>query len=142
VSAPASPPVTFTETEKFTETFQEVVPCRDDLGLYTITVTVQGVFHVTAAGIEEDGDFHSALPLRDDGNRDGRCCAERRDGPDVHGRFVNRMVETELITHSTGTLTFSVRAMGSDGSRISFHLVSHYTINALGVEFGFEKLSC
>jgi hypothetical protein len=47
-----------------------------------------------------------------------------------------------MITHSTGTQTFSVRLSGSDGSRISFHEVAHYTINALGVEFGFDKPSC
>ena len=142
MSAPASPPVTFTETGKFTETFQEVVPCRDDLGLYTITVTVQGVFHVTAAGIEEDGDF--IPPYHFATTATGTVVAVLSDGtgPTFTGRFVNRMVETELITHSTGTLTFSVRATGSDGSRVSFHLVSHYTINALGVEFDFEKLSC
>jgi hypothetical protein len=32
--------------------------------------------------------------------------------------------------------------MGSDGSRASLHLLSHYTINANGVEFGFEKPRC
>jgi len=56
--------------------------------------------------------------------------------------FTDRTGESEMITHSTGTTTFSVRGTMSDGSRVSFHLVGHYTINALGVEFGFEKPRC
>lgn len=49
-----SPPVTFTETIKGeTETFVDVVPCRESLGPYDITITENGVFHVTAAGIDE-----------------------------------------------------------------------------------------
>jgi hypothetical protein len=58
------------------------------------------------------------------------------------GRITQWFGENVMITHSTGTMTFSVRLTGSDGSRISFHQVAHYTINALGIEFGFDKASC
>ena len=137
-----SPPVTFTETQAFTETFPDVVPCREDLGAYTITVTARGVFHVTAADIEEDGDL--VPPYRVNGGATGSVVAVPSDGtgPTFTGRFTDRFGETEKITHSTGTSVFSVRLTGSDGSRVSFHLVSHYTINANGVEFGFEKPRC
>jgi hypothetical protein len=137
-----SPPVTITETDTFTETFQDVVPCREDLGAYTVTINAHGPFHVTAAGIEEDGDFippdHFTTTIT------GTVEAVPTDGtgPMFTGRFINRMGETEMITHSTGTVIFSVRATGSDGSRVSFHLVAHYTINANGIEFGFEKPRC
>lgn len=137
-----SPPVTITETESFMETFQDVVPCREDLGLYTITINAHGLFHVTAAGIEEDGDF--VPPWHVTGGATGSVVAVPSDGtgPTFTGRFTDRFGENELITHSTGRSTFSVRATGSDGSRISFHVVTHYTINANGVEFGFEKPRC
>jgi hypothetical protein len=59
------------------------------------------------------------------------------------GHFTQRFPgETEMITHSTGTITLSIHGQGSDGSRISFHDVSHYQINAVGVEVGFDKPSC
>ena len=137
-----SPPVTFTETGAFTETFPDVVPCREDLGAYAITITARGVFHVTAAGIEEDGD--PVPPYRVSGGATGSVVAVPSDGTGstFTGRFTDRFGETEKITHSTGMSVFSVRLTGSDGSRVSFHLVSHYTINANGVEFGFEKPRC
>lgn len=37
---------------------------------------------------------------------------------------------------------FFVQGWSSDGSRVSFHLVTHYTITGTGMEFGFEKPSC
>jgi hypothetical protein len=138
----ASPPVTFTETSTFTETFQDFVPCREDLGLYTITITARGVFHVTAAGIDEEGN--PVAPYHVTSTVTGTVVAVPSDGtgPTFTGRFTQRIGETEFLAPSTGTMTFSVRVTGSDGSRVSFHLVSHYTINANGVEFGFEKPSC
>jgi hypothetical protein len=137
-----SPPVTITETQTFTETFQDFVPCREDLGVYTITISAHGLFHVTAAGIDEEGNF--VPPYHFKGGATGTVVAVPSDGtgPTFTGRFTDRVGENELITHSTGRSTFSVRATGSDGSRVSFHLVTHYTINANGVEFGFEKPRC
>jgi len=138
----ASPPVTFTETSTFTETFEDLVPCREDLGLYTITITARGVFHVTAAGIDEEDNL--VPPYHLTSTVTGTLVAVPSDGtgPTLTGRFLDRMGETELITHSTGTINFSVRTTGSDGSQTSFHIVAHYTINANGVEFEFEKPRC
>jgi hypothetical protein len=137
-----SPPVTFTDTFTATETFQDVVPCRPELGAYTVTINGRGVFHVTAAAIDEEGNF--VAPYHVTGTVTGTFVWVPSDGtgPTFTGRFTNRFGESEMITHSTGTMTFSVRGTGSDGSRVSFHVVDHYTINALGVEFGFEKPSC
>lgn len=138
----ASPPVTFTDTATFTETFQDFVPCREDLGLYTITITAHGMFHVTAAGIDDEGNlvppYHVASTVT------GTIVAVPSDGtgPTLTGRFVDREGETEMITHSTGTVMFTVSVTGSDGSSSRFHIVTHYTINANGVEFGFEKPRC
>jgi hypothetical protein len=137
-----SPPVTFTDTFQETDTFTDIVPCRESLGAYDITTSVRGVFHVTAAAIDEDENF--VPPYHVTGTSTGTVVAVPSDGtgPTFTGRFTQWFGESEMITHSTGTQTFSVRLSGSDGSRISFHEVAHYTINALGVEFGFEKPSC
>jgi hypothetical protein len=137
-----SPPVTFTNTFTDTETFTDVVLCREDLGAYTVTVNVRGVFHVTAAAIDEEDNF--VPPYHVTRTVTGTVVLVPSDGtgPTFTGRFIDRGGESEMITHSTGTQMFSVRVMGSDGSRASLHLLSHYTINANGVEFGFEKPRC
>jgi hypothetical protein len=137
-----SPPVTFTDTFAETDTFTDVVPCREELGAYTITLNLRGVFHVTAAGIDEEGNF--VPPYHVTNTTTGTFFSVPSDGtgPTFTGRFAGRVGETEFLAPSTGTSTSVVRGTGSDGSQISFRLVTHYTINALGVEFGFEKLSC
>jgi hypothetical protein len=137
-----SPPVTFTDTFTETDTFTDIVPCQPSLGAYEITTNARGVFHVTAAGIDEEDNF--IPPYHVTGTVTGTFAAVPSDGtgPTFTGRFTNWFGETEMVTHSTGTTTFSVRGRGSDGSRVSFHLVTHYTITAQGVEFGFEKPSC
>ena len=137
-----SPPVVVTETQTITETFEGFVSCREDLGLYTITITARAVFHVTAAGIEDDGDF--IAPYHVTGGSTGTTSAVPSDGtgPTFTGRFTDREGENEMITHKAQWVTFSVRVNGSDGSQISFQFVGHYTISASGVEFGFEKPRC
>jgi hypothetical protein len=100
------------------------------------------VFHVTAAAIDEEGNF--VAPYHVTSTFTGTVVAVPSDGsgPTFTGRVTDRTGESEMITHGTGTTTFSVRGTMSDGSRLSFHLVGPYTINALGVEFGFEKPRC
>ena len=100
------------------------------------------VFHVTAAGIEDDGDF--IAPYHVTGGATGTTSAVPSDGtgPTFTGRFTDREGENEMITHKAERVTFSVRVKGSDGSQISFQFVGHYTISASGVEFGFEKPRC
>ena len=139
----SSPPVTFTETFTQTETFTDVVPCQESLGAYDITLTERVVFHVTAAAIDEEGNF--VAPYHVTGTVTGTFVAVPSDGtgPTFTGHFTQRFPgETEMITHSTGTITLSIHGQGSDGSRISFHDVSHYTITGTGVEFFFDKPSC
>jgi hypothetical protein len=118
------------------------VPCQENLGQYDVTITARGVFHVTAAGIDEEDNF--VPPYHVTSTVTGTFVAVPSDGtgPTFTGRFTERVGETEMVTHSTGTMTMSIRGRSPDGSRVSFHLVGHYTITALGVEFGFEKPSC
>jgi hypothetical protein len=138
----ASPPVTFTDTFAVTETFTDVVPCREGLGPYEVTINSRGVFHVTAAAIDEEGNFVPPYHVTEASRGTFVAVPSDGTGPTFTGRFTSRIGETEFFAPSTGTSTFSIRATGSDGSQISFHLVAHYTINALGVEFGFEKPRC
>jgi len=137
-----SPPATFTDTFNETVTMPFMVPCRESLGLYDFTVSRRGVFHVTAAAIDEEGNFVPPYHRTITGTGTFVAVPSDGTGPTFTGRYTEREGESEMITHSTGTLTFSVRATGSDGSQIRFHLVTHYTINALGIEFGFEKPRC
>lgn len=137
-----SPPVTFTDTFQETETFTDVVPCQENLGAYDVTATERGVFHVTAAGIDQDDNF--IAPYHVTGALVGKFVAVPSDGtgPTFTGQFTNWFGENQNTMNSTGTVTFSLHGTGSDGSRISFHDVFHYTITGTGVEFSFDKPSC
>jgi hypothetical protein len=143
IAQASSPPVTFTDTFTQTETFTDVVPCQESLGAYDITLTERVVFHVTAAALDANGD--PIPPYHITGTFTGTFVAVPSDGtgPTFTGHFTQRFPgESENINNSTGTITLSIHGQGSDGSRISFHDVSHYQINAVGVEVGFDKPSC
>jgi hypothetical protein len=139
-----SPPVTFTEVIKGeTETFTDVVPCREDLGAYDITVTENGVFHVTAAGIDEATEELIA-PYHVTGTFTGTVVAVPSDdtGPTFTGRFTQWFGENANLNSHNGTFTFSVRLRGSDGSVVRFNVVAHFSVSATGVTVEFEKPRC
>lgn len=139
-----SPPVTFTDVVKGeTETFTDVVPCRESLGDYDITITSNGVFHVTAAGINEETEELIA-PYHLTGTFTGTVVAVPSDGtgPTFRGRFTQWFGENANLNSHNGTFTFSVRLRGSDGSRIRFNLVAHFSVSATGVTVEFEKPRC
>jgi hypothetical protein len=139
-----SPPVTFTDVIKDeTETFTDVVPCREELGDYDITVTENGVFHVTAAGIDEQTEELIA-PYHLTGTFTGTFVAVPSDGtgPTFSGRFTQWFGENSNLNSHNGTFTFSVRGRGSDGSVIHFNVVAHFGVSATGVTIEFEKPRC
>lgn len=140
-SSQAAPPVTFTDVVKDTETFTDVVPCRDDLGLYDITVTENGVFHVTAAGIEGEDLI---APYHLTGTFTGSFSAVPSDGtgPTFSGHFTQWFGENANISSANGTFTFSVKGRGSDGSTIRFNEVAHFGVSATGVTLEFDKPRC
>jgi hypothetical protein len=137
-----SPPVTFTDTFAMTETFTDVVPCQESLGAYDITAKERGVFHVTAAGIDEEDNF--IPPYHVTGTTTGSFVAVPSDGtgPTFTGRFTQWFGENSNLKNGNGTFTFSLRGRSSDGSRILFHQVAHFSISASGVEVEFDKPSC
>jgi hypothetical protein len=144
VAQAGSPPVTFTDVVKDeTDTFTDVVPCREDLGAYEITITQKGVFHVTAAGIDETTEELIA-PYHVTGTFTGTFVAVPSDGtgPMFTGRFTQWFGENANLNSHNGTFTFSVRGRGSDGSVIRFNVVAHFSVSATGVTVEFEKPRC
>ena len=92
VGAGAAPPITDTQVEKFSETFSdEPFLCQEEL--YEQTATGQIVTHITAAGLDEDGNpilplhFHFlihaqvvAVPLAPRAHENDRAGADRWTG--------------------------------------------------------------
>jgi hypothetical protein len=147
MAAPAlagGPAQTFTETVKdVTETFPEVNPCTGDEG--TVTITYNGVFHVTELA---SGEFHLT------GTLTGTFVFIPDDPelPTFSGRFTSWFGENHNPNEAAATTTFRVRGTGSDGSTINFHAVSHITADTIdfttapptvtGLKVMFDKFGC
>src|SRR5215203_367418 len=54
-AASAQTPITKTQVEPYKDVWVDLGPCRDEP--YEWTVTDRSVWHVTAAGIDENGDY-------------------------------------------------------------------------------------
>jgi hypothetical protein len=147
LAAPAwAKPVTITEHEhRVTSTFHDVIPCvgsGEELG--TITTTENGVFHLTAAGLDADGN--PIPPYHVTGTFTGTFIAVPDDSslPTYTGRFTQWFGEN---SNSSGVLidtdTFHVIGRGSDGSTIKFHETFHVTVSSDGdVTVVFDKPRC
>jgi hypothetical protein len=146
-AAPAwAKPVIFTDHEhKATTTFHDLIPCvgnGQELG--TITTTETGVFHVTAAGIDANGDL--IPPYHVTGTFTGTFVAVPDDSslPTFTGRFTTSFGDN---SNSSGVIlhtdTFHVIGHGSDGSTINFHDTFHVTVSARGdLIVVFDKPRC
>jgi hypothetical protein len=142
-SAQAAAPITVTDTFTFTDTFTEaVLVCQGELGAYEVTLAGRGVFHVTAAGIDEEGNL--IAPFHFTGTTTGTFVWVPSDGtgPTFTGSFTQRVGENVNTQDRTETVVFRLHATGSDGSRFSIREIFHVTINPLGVEVSFDKPSC
>lgn len=141
-SAHAAAPITFTDTSTFTDTFTAPVACHPELGDYEVTIAGRGVFHVTAAGMDEEGNL--IAPFHFTGTTTGTFVWVPSDGtgPTFTGSFTQRVGENVNTQDRTETVVFRLHATGSDGSRFSGPEIFHVTINPLGVEVSFEKPSC
>ena len=138
------PAQTFTQIFKnVTETFPEVNECTGDAG--TVTITYNGVVHITELA---SGEFHIT------GTLTGTFVFVPNDPerPTFTGRFTNWFGENHNLNEAAATFTFSVRGTGSDGSRITFHAVSHITADTIdfstdpptvtGLKVTFDKVAC
>jgi hypothetical protein len=141
-SAQAAASITFTDTFTFTDAFTDVVPCHPELGPYEVTLAGRGVFHVTAAGIDEEGNL--IAPFHFTGTTAGTFVWVPSDGtgPTFTGSFTQRVGENVNTQNRTETVAFRLHATGSDGSHFPVREIFHVTINALGVEVTFDKPTC
>ena len=133
----ATPAFAETETETFhergvTESFTDVI-CEGGT-VYDITVTYNGVFHVT----QTDAGYHETF------TQAGRFEAIDMDtGEVVTGHFTiwggfNENPGGEV----NGTFTFSARGRGDLGSFINVHEVSHFDMTPTGTAHEFFKSNC
>jgi hypothetical protein len=142
----------FTETtiiKHFTETFTTQPASGDDFLAcggepYTITVNAKVVSHVTASGIEENGDL--IPPWHTNALLLGRFVAIPADGtgPTYSGHFKEGLEHWNMNKkNETFTNHFLVIAKGSDGSRLHQNLLFRYSFNANGeLNFVFRSREC
>jgi hypothetical protein len=124
-----------------TETFIDELPC---VGQAEITITYNGVFHIT----EAPNGVHIT------GTLTGTFVADPLDPslPTYTGRFTQWFGENHNPNMANATFTFSVRGQADDGSRLNFHVVAHITAEVIdfeadppvveGVRVEFEKARC
>ena len=137
----ARTPITVSEhTHKETGTFTGYVNCQGT-ELYNITVTFNELVRVTAAGVDEDGNY--LPPLHFHHTFTGKFVAVPVDGTGPtftgHGRDTETF-NTKSFEEFVGTYTndHKVNAKGSDGSKLNYHLHVRFSVNARGevtVEF-------
>jgi hypothetical protein len=130
--------VSYTQTFKnVTETSHDVNPCSGAPA--TVTITYNGVFHVTVLTSGPDaGTFWVT------GTQTGNFVLVPDDTtqPTYTGHFTVRVGENENLHNGAATVTFNVRGTGSDGSTLSFHETEHVSVSASGVFIAFGKLAC
>ena len=134
----AQPVTETTMTKHFTETFTTHPASGDDFLAcggepYTITVTAKIMSHVTASGIEENGDL--IAPWHTNALLLGRFVAVPADGtgPTYAGHFKEGLEHWNMNKkNETFTNHFLVIAKGSDGSRLHQNLLFRYSFNANG----------
>jgi hypothetical protein len=137
--AGAIPNCTFTQNiHGATATFDTTVPCVDppgSLNTGTLTITYNAVFHVAVNGAgdiwvtgTQEGDF-SFIPF--DPNR-----------PSYTGHFAAwfgfSLNQKNAVFHDT----FNVHGIGSDGSILTAHFITHMSFNANGIALVFDKFVC
>ncbi len=136
--ASASPASAAAQTRTFhihngTETFVDQFPCVG--GKYRITLTFNAVAHETKVGphlvhftFTQTGTF-DAVP-------------QHPTSPSFTGHFTEWDGFNSNKLNASGTFTFSVHAVGSDGSHVTFHEVAHFSVSASGIENSFDKPTC
>jgi hypothetical protein len=147
----AAKPVTVTFHEKnVTDTFSDVIPClSEDPVPATITTTENGVLHVTAAGIDDQGtpdpeDDTFIPPYHVTGTFTGTFVAVPDDPslPTFTGHFTQWFGENSNKQSFATTFTFTIIGTGSDGSSLKFHETAHFSVTPQGATLEFDKPMC
>jgi len=130
--------VSFTQTFKnVTETFHDVNPCSGAPA--TITITYNGVFHITQLTSGQGAGTFWAT-----GTQTGNFVLVPDDStqPTYTGHFTDWFGDNNNLQNGTETSTFTVHGIGSDGSTLRFHDTAHMSVSASGVSIAFDKPSC
>jgi hypothetical protein len=144
-------PVTLTSHEKKEVfTFHDLAPCiGNGSELATITVTETGVFHVTAAGIDDQGtpdpqDDVFIPPYHVTGTFTGTFVAVPDDPalPTFAGHFTQWFGENANPSTHEGTFTFTIIGKGTDGSTLKFHETAHFLVTPTGATVEFDRPTC
>jgi hypothetical protein len=120
-----------------TVTFPDANPCTGAPG--TTTETFKGVTHVTEP---PDGSFHETTTMTDRFT----FVPDDPSQPTYTGRgtfWAGANLNSQ--NNFTATVTIQSVAKGSDGSRLTLHVVAHVTLHADGtvtVEFDRDRLGC
>jgi hypothetical protein len=131
------------------ETFTDVVPCNEDLGLYDFTLTENIVIHETAKAIDlgnPDDPFDDILtpPFHITATFAGTFEAVPQDPsqPSFTGHFSSWFGVNSNQKNESDTATFTVVGKGSDGSTARFHVTAHFSVTPNGQVLEFEKPRC
>jgi hypothetical protein len=117
--AHGGPAETFTATFKdVAQVFPDMNPCSGATG--TVASTESGVFHLT---MHPDGHLH----LTGTFTAPFVFTPDDPTEPTYTGRYTIWFGENHNANMANATFTFSVRGVGSDGSRLVFTVVGHIT---------------
>jgi hypothetical protein len=136
-------PVTLTFHEKnVVDTFTDVFPCiGNGQELATITTVENGVFHITAAALDANGD--PIPPYHITGTFTGTFTADPQDPslPTFTGHFTNWFGENSNQKTFNSTFTFTIIGRGG-GSTVKFHETAHVTFANGEVTVEFDRPTC
>jgi hypothetical protein len=142
--AQAAKPVTLTFHEHQVEsTFTDVIPCiGNGQELATITTVENGVLHITAAALDENGE--PIPPYHITGTFTGTVTVVPQDPslPTFTGHFTTWFGENSNQKTFNDTDTFTLILTGSDGSTLKFHDTFHVTFANGEVTVEFDKPNC
>ena len=123
-----------TTVKNGTQTFVDVIPCGAP-GDYLITITFNAVEHESTAA---NGSTHETFTST------GTFTAVpvSGTGPSYTGHFTTWDGDNGNAKNATFTATFTIHAVGSDGSRLTFHDTVHFSMSASGLVVFFDKPHC
>lgn len=139
-SASAAGAVTSTQTfHNATDSFPTANPCTGAPG--TATITYNGVMHYT---VNTDYTVNTAGHVHATGTQTGSVVLVPDDPtqPTYTGHFTAWFGVSDNQQNGVDHSTFSVHAVGSDGSSLRFHEVAHLSVSASGLVVFFDKPSC
>ncbi len=134
---PAQATVTFTQKQPFHDVFSGHFPCRHD-ERYNLDVQGRTIFHLTAAGFDDQGNVIFPLHFRQLDRGNVTAVPVDGTGPTFRGHFsasdaenIRGVKHGEVFVEEDTDLFKSV-AFGSDGSKFSMFEHHHFTVSANG----------